>query len=189
MEIVTGVPWAYQMISAIPTYVSYLTLSLLIFIFMPIISRYNQFKFLIYIFYAVLVTAVVFLIRKLTNYFLSPLLALVPQVDMAKLIHPPYGMNVMIPSYITFLEPTIACFILFYLIKNKLAAFNTLSKGLLTGGLLILIHGGIYSLVQIAYSDGNIFYRSFYYGQFLWEYLALGILTACSFAILESRRA
>ena len=187
MEIVAGVPWAYQALSTIPTYVSFLTLSLLIFLFLPIIPRKNQFNLLKYILFAVLTTVVLFFIRKLTNYFLSPLLALVPQIDMTKLIHPPYGMDVMIPAYITFLEPAIACFVLFYLIENKLSAFNTLSKGLIMGGLLILIHGGIYSLVQIACSEGNIFYRIFYYGQFLWEYLALGILTAYSFVLLGNR--
>lgn len=189
MEIVAGVPWAYQILSAISSYVRFLVLSLLIFLFSPILVRNNQFKLLKYIFFAALITAVLFFIRKLTNYLISPLLALVPQIDMTKLIHPPYGMDVMIPAYITFLEPTIACFILFYLIKNKLLAFNTLSKGLILSGLLILLHGGVYSLVQILCSEGNIFYRIFYYGQFLWEYVALGVLTAYSFVFLESSRA
>jgi len=184
MEIVTGVPWAYQALSTIPSYVSFLTLSLLIFLFLPIIARKSQFNLLKYIILAALTTAILFFIRKLTNYFLSPLLVLVPQIDMTKLIHPPYGMGVMIPAYITFIEPTIACFILFHLIKNNIGNFNTLSKGLIIAGLLILIHGGIYSLVQIACSEGNIFYRVFYYGQFLWEYLALGILTAYSFYLI-----
>jgi hypothetical protein len=188
MEIVAGVPWAYQALSTIPSYISFLTLSLLIFLFLPVIARKNKFNLLKYIFFAALTTAILFFIRKLANDFLSPLLALVPQIDMTKLIHPPYGMDVMIPAYITFLEPTIACFVLFYLIKNNVGNFNTLSKGLIIGGLLILIHGGIYSLVQIAYSEGNILYRVFYYGQFLWEYLALGILTAYSFVLLGSSR-
>lgn len=188
MNIGVGVPWAYQVLSTIPSYVSFLALSLLIILFLPIISSKNKFNVLKYIFFAVLATAVFLFIKKITNYFLSPLLAFVPQIDMTKLIHPPYGMNIMIPAYITFLEPTIACFILFYIIKDKLLAFNTLSKGFLIGGLLILIHGGIYSLVQIVCSEGNIFYRVFYYGQFLWEYLALGILTAYSFNLFGVRR-
>lgn len=188
MEVVTGVPRAYQALSTIPYYVSFILLSLLIFLFVPIISRQHHYLFK-YGFFAILTTVILFFIKKLMNYFLSPLLALVPQIDTAKLIHPPYGMNIMIPAYITFLEPTIACFILFYLIKEKLSAFSTLSKGLIMGGLLILLHGGIYSVVQVAASEGNIFYRIFYYGQFLWEYLVLGILTASSFFLLENSRA
>lgn len=187
MEIVTGVPWAYQAISTILSYISFLTLSLLVFLFLPIISgkKYSFFK---YILFAVLTTAILFFIKQLTQYCLAPLLALVTQIDLSKLIHPPYGMDVMIPAYITFLEPTIACFILFHLIKNNIDNYTILSKGLILGGLLILIHGGIYSLVQIVCSEGNIFYRIFYYGQFLWEYLVLGILTAYSFALLENSR-
>jgi hypothetical protein len=73
----------------------------------------------------------------------------------------------------------------FYLIRNSLSAFNTLMKGLIIGAILIIIHGGIYSMVQIACSERNILYRIFYYGQFLWEYFALSVLTAYSVTIIE----
>lgn len=138
-----------------------------------------------YSIFIILVTVIFFFVKKITTEILSPLLLLVPQIDPSKLIHPPYGTNVMIPAYITFLEPTIASFIVFYFIKDTLLKFSRLGKGLLLGGVLIIIHGGIYSLIQIINSEGNILYGLFYYGQFLWEYLILGILTAYSFALLE----
>jgi len=188
MEIVAGVPWEYQLLSTIPTYIGFLSLSFIIILFIPLLFKKREFIFLKYIVFAVIVTAIIFFIKKFTNYIVSPLLALAPQIDPSKLIHPPYGMDVMLPAYITFLEPTIASFIVFYLIKNKLTAFNTFTKGLIMGGLIIVIHGGIYSIVQIAASEGNIPYRVFYYGQFLWEYFALGILTAYSFILLKKSR-
>lgn len=189
MEIVAGVPWEYQMLSTIPTYVGYLSLSFLICMFIPLLSEKREFTFFKYIVFAVIATAVIFFIKKITTYIVSPLVALAPQIDPSKLIHPPYGIDIMLPAYITFLEPTIASFIVFYLINDKLTAFTTFTKGLIMGGLIIIIHGGIYSIVQIAASEGNIPYRIFYYGQFLWEYLVLGVLTAYSFTFLKRSRA
>jgi hypothetical protein len=174
-----------QVLSTIPSYVSWLTLSLLVCIYMPIIQRTNKLVLLQFIVFSASTVIIMFFLKKLVNDFVEPLLSLVPQITMANFIHTPYGMNVLVPAYITFLEPTIASFILFYLIRNNLSAFNTLMKGLIMGGILIIIHAGIYSMVQIAFSEGNILYRVFYYGQFLWEYLALGILTAYSVTIIE----
>lgn len=45
MEIVAGVPWAYQMLAIIPTYLSFLTLSGLTVLFMPLISRKKRIYF------------------------------------------------------------------------------------------------------------------------------------------------
>lgn len=188
-QIVTGVPWAYQILDTIPSYVGYLILSSLICLFIPIISRQKGLRVLKYIVFSILTTGLVFFAKKITTELISPLLALVPQIDMSNLTHPPYGMSIMVPAYITFIEPTVASFIVFYLIKDKLLGLHTLIKGLLMGGILIIIHGGIYSIVQIINSEGSLMYRLFYYGQFLWEYIALGILTAYSFAFLEKNSA
>jgi hypothetical protein len=185
MGIVVGVPWEYQLLQLIPVYMGWFTLSLLVCFFMPIIQRKNKFIFLQYILFSGLATVIIFFIKNLANDVVTPLFSLAPQPDGLHTASPPYGMRVMIPSYITFLEPTIATFILFFLIKNRLSAFTTLMKGLIVGLILIIIHAGIYSIVQITYSEGNFLYRLFYYGQFLWEYMALGILTAYSFAFID----
>jgi len=186
-SIVGGTPWVYQILAAMPSYAGYLTLSLLICLLMPlIILKKNNFIFFKYTVFAVSATAAVFFIRKVSNYSLSPLLASAPQIDMTKLIYPPYGWDILVPAYITFLEPTIASFMLFYLVNDALSKFNTFIKGLVIGGILIIIHGGIYSFVQIACSEGNILFRIFYYGQFLWEYIVLGVLTAYSFMLYKN---
>src|SRR5262249_25508468 len=54
MEIVAGVPWEYQMLSTIPTYIGYLSLSFLIFMFIPLLSDKREFIFLKYILFAVI---------------------------------------------------------------------------------------------------------------------------------------
>lgn len=185
MGIAVGIPWMYQALTTVPIYVSYIVLSLFIFLLMPIVLKQKEWKFLNCIIFTILTTVAIFFIKKWVQNLLEPLLNHVPQMSEADGIQPPYGMNILIPAYITFLECTVACFILFYLIKDKLERFNTLTKGILMGGILIAIHGGIFSIVTILNSEGNIFYRIFYNGQFLWEYLSLGILTAYSFAFLK----
>ena len=108
---------------------------------------------------------------------LNPLFAATPQIAL-NAIQPPYGLNILMPAYISYLEPAIASFIVFYIIKDKLISFSIFAKGIIFGAIIAAIHAGIYSIVQIVYSEGNLFYRIFYYGQFLWEYFALGMLTA-----------
>lgn len=185
MNIVVGAPWGYQVLSTIPSYAGWLTLSILVCFYVSIIQKNNKFVVLQFMVFSFLTVVIMSFIKKLTNDLVEPLLSLVPQIDIANFIHIPYGMKVLVPAYITFLEPTIASFVLFYLIKNNLSAFNTLMKGLIMGGILIIIHARIYSMIQILFSEGNILYRVFYYGQFLWECLTLGILTAYSVTIIE----
>jgi len=181
MQIVIGYPWKSQGLLLISTYIGYIILSLLITFYIPIISRTAKGKFFKYFEFSILVTILVVIIKKIANSLTSPLISLIPAVDISKVAHLPYGMKIIIPAYITYLEPVIASFVVFYLIEHKLKNFSTLSKGLIMGGLISLTHAGIFSIVQIINSDGDWIYRLFYYGQFLWEYFTLGILTAFSF--------
>ena len=181
MQVVIGYPWRLQGLSLISTYIAYLVLSLVISFCVPILSRAVNWKFLKYFGFSVLTTALVFFTKKIANYLISSFTSLIPPPDMSKIIHLPYDMKVLIPAYITFLEPTIASFIVFCLIKDKLKNFPTLLQGLIMGSLISITHAGVYSIVQILNSHGNLIYRTFYYGQFLWEYFTLGILVAYSF--------
>ena len=185
MQILVGTPLRYQILLTIPSYLGYLCLSLVVCILINSASKEKQFRFLRYIIIAVLATALIIWVRNLAQTSLLPLLMCMPQPDPYA-IQSPYGMDILLPAYITFLEPTIASFFVFYLIRDKLLAFTTISKGLIMGGIIIAIHAGIYSIIQIICSEGNLLYRIFYYGQFLWEYLILGILTAHSFDVFQS---
>ncbi len=181
MQVIIGYSWTSQAISTLPVYIGFLTLSLLIIFFVPILSRAAHWRFLKYFVFSMLTTALVIAAKKIATSLLSILSPHPQLVDVSKIISLPYGMGVLVPAYITFLEPTVASFIVFYLIEDKLKKFSTLSKGLIMGGLISLIHAGGYSILQIVNSSGNLPYRIFYHGQFLWEYFTLGILTAYSF--------
>src|SRR3990167_566894 len=187
MQIIVGTPWKYQIVSSIPLYLTYFIISLTTCLFFEKIIMIRHLRFLVYLIYAIIVTALLIFFMNVAKNIITPILNHLLQPAQSGL-HPPYGMHVLIPAYITFLEPTIATFIIFGLINKKLSFFNTLLKGLIMAGIIIVIHAGIYSIIQIIYSEGNIFYRTFYYGQFLWEYLALGLLTAYSFTHLSASK-
>jgi hypothetical protein len=181
MNIIVGNSWPSEILRSVPSYLKFFSLSLLICCLVPAIMRKKQFRFLRYAVFALIMTAILILIGKIAEATLAPLLAYPSLAAASNISQVPYGINILIPAYITYLEPTIASFIVFYLIKNRLPVSNTLAKGLILGGIIMAIHAGIYSILQIVCSEGNIFYRIFYYGQFLWEYLVLGLLTVYSF--------
>lgn len=189
MQIITGTPWMYQILLLIPSYVTYLTLSLVICVFVQAASEKKQFRLLRFFVIAILAAALLcWGIKKIMHYSLFPLLAYVPQPQALGTNQLPYGIDILIPAYITYMEPTIASFAVYHLIRNKLSAFSIMTKGLIMAGIIIVIHAGIFSILQITCSTGNVFYRLFYYGQFLWEYLTLGFLTAYSVELLQKRR-
>jgi len=186
MQIIVGTPWQYQAWLAVPTYLAYLSLSLVICFWAQFKPR-KKFGFLSYILLTFIATAIFILISKITHGAIAPILEHLPNPPSSG-PELPYGSKILIPAYMTYLEPAIASFVVFYLIEKNLPAYNAAIKGLFLGVIIILLHAGIYSLFQIACSTGNIFYRVFYYGQFLWEYLALGFFTAYSFAMIRMTR-
>ena len=176
MNIVVGVPWQRQLLLALPSFLSFGVMSFIICYFYPKISKQKAYNWLIYTLFIIITTLLVFLTKKLCATLIHPLMAYTPEIINIR--PPPYKMNVLIPAYLSAIEPTIASFIVFYLIQDCLSKYNTFIKGLIMGSIIILLYAGIYSFIQIAYSQGNFLYRLFYYGQFLWEYIALGLLTA-----------
>lgn len=184
MDIAIGAPPAYTWLAAVMSYASFLTLSLLICLFMNKASINDQFIFLKYFLFSITVTAILLIIKSETIKLLSQLPAIMQSTGMTELRHLPYGAEILIPAYITFIEPALASLVLLFLIKDAISGFKTATKGLIIGAILITVHGGIYSVVQIFMSEGNLLYRIFYYGQFLWEYLVLGLLTAFSATLI-----
>ena len=183
MNLVVGNALQDQLLFTIPAYLKFLSLSCVIGLLANLNSKNKYLQFLLYLLVAILSTIIFILIGIAAPKILTTLI-IVLQNNNPNSLHPPYGLNVLIPAYITYLEPTIASFVLFHLMKEKLIMFNTLTKGLILGAIITLLHAGLYSVIQIIYSEGNILYRIFYYGQFLWEYFALGILTAYSHSLL-----
>jgi|GEM_PF-4659685 len=179
MNVIVGNPWPYQLLLTIPTYFAFFSLSAAICYFIPRIRSY--------ILVALLAAGFYILTKTITSDFLTPFIARVtqPNPNTAPISYRP---EILIPAYITYFEPTVAAFIVFYLIKDQFSSFKPLTQGFILAGLIFALHAGLYSIVQVIFSQGNIFYRLFYYGQFLWEYLILAILTVYSFYWLRHFR-
>jgi hypothetical protein len=177
MAIAVGIPWDYQILSAIPGYLGLLLTALLIGGLAPLAEKTRS-KILNYVLLALFITAVVIWAGKSARNFLAPLLAQIPPVNPSLVAQPPYEKKILMLAYLTFLEPALASFICFRLIKNSLRKFTPWAQGIVWGALIAVVHAGLYSILQIVYSEGNFFYRIFYHGQFLWEYFLLGWLTA-----------
>ena len=184
MSILVGVSWLHQLLLTIPVYINFMMVSLLICTLIPSILKQKKFKFLKFIVLVILGSLLIFYLKTAVQYFLSPF---VNSISQGESHEPLLHMNILIPAYITFLEPVIAAFIVFALIRKKISKVNILLQGLIMAGIIIIIHGGFSSFIQIIFSKGNLFYRIFYYGQFLWEYLILGTLTSLSFAFFERK--
>lgn len=80
----------------------------------------------------------------------------------------PYGLDVLIAIYATYLVPVTGMYLTYIWIRES---FPQHGKGLLYFLLLVGVHGQFIGIFQIATSQGNIFYRILYYGSFWWELL------------------
>jgi hypothetical protein len=182
MNLIVGNSWQNQFLLTISSYLKFFSLSCVLCLLGNLNFKNNYLQWLYYLLLIFLATIIFYLIGNIAQKILVPLAAYLPNTENP--IHPPYGLNVLVPAYITYLEPTIASFILFYLVRDKIMTFNILIQGIIIGAIIALLHGGLYSVIQIIYSEGNFLYRGFYYGQFWWEYFVLGVLTAYSYDLL-----
>lgn len=168
MDILCGTPWREQLTYSLAIYLAYLSFSTLIFLGVPHIQA-HKFKWLNYSILILIATCIDIAIRGIIHTLLAPTtMASAQQTSPAS-----YGPNILLAAYVTFIEPTLAAFFLYNLIKKSLIGLSMAVKTFTVWGIFCLIHAGFFFMTQILYSDGHIFYRIFYYGQFLWEYLAL----------------
>ncbi len=105
------------------------------------------------------------------------LVRLVPLDVWCKL---PYGMDVLVPAYMTFLEPVFASFICFALIWRCLPSRALAQAASFTLLILALKKQLLMSFLYAAFAPGPFFTLLASMGQFSLEAAALGLLTALS---------
>jgi hypothetical protein len=175
MELVVGLPLIDAFASSAPNTIMYAFCSIGLCCGIPIFERHLRKPVFYYsagIFLAVSGMFLGALIGQWVSGYFVPFL---PPLDTNTIIQPPYGMNVLIPAYTTFIEPVLACFIIFHFLKDTLKNVTFWAQ---VAALFVLIsNGSLFHFLIIFYAEGNIFYRIFYYGQFVWEHLTLALLT------------
>lgn len=126
---------------------------------------------------ALLISLLLYFAKTVMQEHIGTILNLLPQPRQEDFIHEPYGFNVMLPSYLSFYESTLACFILVSLVWNQLSTVPI--KRLGQFALLILLLGGTFlaPLIYIFYTDMPVITAMLSVGQFFLQDLVLALLT------------
>jgi len=127
---------------------------------------------------AVLTGFATFAIRPVLGIIFAPALKAVAHLDHPEVYAFPYGWQVLIPAYITYAEPVIACMCIAYLVWGRLSA--KIGMRIPQFCLLILSIRGMLlpTFVYSFYSKAKLPMAMLSESQFLFETLALAILTA-----------
>jgi len=137
---------------------------------------------------AVLAGIAIFAVRPALGSIFSPALKAVAHLDHPDVYSFPYGWQVLIPAYITYAEPVIACMCVAFLVWGRLSA-KTGMRILQFSFLILSIRGMLLpTFVYSFYSKAKLPAAMLSESQFLFETLALAILTAVVWQLSMTRR-
>jgi hypothetical protein len=179
MPLMSGIAtsaWTLSLINSLPNLIAYLLLACLVVIFSPRLRLVWQ-----QILGALLIAALLnFLIVPVISQHVDSLLAQLPQPRPEDIISPPYGLNVLVPAYLSFAEPVVACFILAGIVSRKLSFASV--KGLSLFVLLIMSMRGVLlaPFIYIFYAHLPPLTAMLSVGQFSLEALVLALMSAIS---------
>jgi hypothetical protein len=168
--------WVFSLILGLPILIAHLLLACLVVISAPRLPRVWQ-----QILGAFLIGALLhFLLTPVISEHVNMLLAQLPQPRPENIISPPYGLNVLVPAYLSFAEPVVACFILARIVWNKLSLASV--KGLSLFVLLIISMRGVLlaPFICIFYANLPPVTAMLSVGQFSLEALVLALMTVLS---------
>jgi hypothetical protein len=120
----------------------------------------------------------IFAVRPALGRIFAPALKAVAHLDHPEVYSFPYGWQVLIPAYITYAEPVLACMCVAFLVWGRLSSKTGIR--LLQFSLLILSIRGMLlpTFVYSFYSKEKLPMAMLSESQFLFETLALAVLTA-----------
>lgn len=171
---ITTSAWSLSLIYSLPSLLAHLLLAGLIVIFAPRLRRIWQ-----QILGALLIAALLhFLFTPVISKHVDMLLAQLPKPRPEDIISPPYGLKVLVPAYLSFAEPVVACFILARIVWNKLSLASV--KGLSLFVLLIMSMRGVLfaPFIYIFYANLPPVTAMLSVGQFSLEAFVLALMTA-----------
>jgi hypothetical protein len=120
----------------------------------------------------------IFVVRPALGSIFAPVLKAVAHLEHPEIYSFPYGWQVLIPAYITYAEPVIACTSIAFLVWGRLS--KKIGTRLLQFSLLILSIRGMLlpTFIYSFYSKAKLTTAMLSQSQFLFETLALAVLTA-----------
>ena len=137
---------------------------------------------------AVLTGIATFAIRPALGILFAPALKAAAHLDHPEVYAFPYGWQVLIPAYITYAEPVIACMCLAYLIWDSLSP--KAGMRILQFCFLILSIRGMLlpTLIYSFYGKAKLPVEMLSESQFLFETVALAVLTAITWHIFRATK-
>ena len=166
--------WGFDVVQGVPSLVYALLLTSLATFITPKLHK-TWSKILVSV---ALAGLLMFAVKPLLHSVFAPAVKAAARFDHADIYPFPYGWQVLVPAYLTYAEPVIACLLLAVLVWRSLS--KKPGVRLLQFALLVLLMRGmllptfIYSFYSTARLSSAVLSQS----QFLFETLALGILTA-----------
>ena len=170
--VVTG-DWLYNILAGLPSLASGFALTSLIVLIMPRLRA----KWMKLVGVAAITAFMMFGIKPLLGIAFASALKIAAPVDHADLYSFPYGWQVLIPAYISYAEPVIACTLMAALIWQSLSTTTVVrfSQFIL---LVLLIRGMLLpTFIYSLYSKMPVASAMLSQSQFLFETIALAALT------------
>ena len=176
--------WRFDIVAGLPGLASSLVVSSLVVFLTPVL-RNIWFK----VGGAVVLAGIaIFAVRPAVSIIFAPALKAVAHLDHPEVYPFPYGWQVLIPAYITYAEPVIACMAIAFLVWGRLSA-NTGIRMLQFSLLILSIRGMLLpTFVYSFYGKETLRIAMLSESQFLFETLALAILTAIVWQLSSSPR-
>jgi len=175
MNGICSTAWVYSLIEDLPKLFQLLVASILI------VTVPKPGSVIYQVVTAVVAAALmVFIFEPFVTLAFHPLLSHFSSFNHTDIYLPPYGWNVQIPAYITFIEPVIACFIIYANVEGNLLK-KLPAKYLQFTFLILMVRGfAVSPFIYMFYAKLPPFTAIASMGQFTLETVVLGVLTALS---------
>lgn len=128
------------------------------------------------------------LLRPAIKAGIAPLLTALSSFDSPSRFQPPYDYHILIPAYLTFVEPVMASFVLANLIWNQLPHSSVRRLAAFTL-IVFFIRGPVAApILNIFFAKTNALMAVLSVAQFSFESVLLGLLTACAWSVARKDR-
>jgi hypothetical protein len=175
--------WIYSFVDNLPRLITALLICCLVVLAAPKLSRPWQ-----KILGALAIAAIVqFLCVPLIGKAFGNIMASIAYLNHDEVYKAPYGWQIEVPAYITYMEPVAACFIMVALVWDRLA--KSLLMRTFEFALLVLMINNtlIRPFVYIFYATFSPMVALLSAGQFFFEALTLAVLTTFTWRLCQSR--
>jgi hypothetical protein len=175
--------WVFSIVSSLPRLITILIISCLVVVTEPWVARPWQ-----VLLTAIAIAALIqFLCAPLIGAAFSHILDSISYLSHDEVYKAPYGWQIEVPAYITYLEPVAACFVMAAVVWERLSrnmVLRTVQFVLLVLAMNTIL---IRPIVYVFYAPFGASTALLSMGQFFLEALALALLTVCNWRFSQRR--